>query len=281
MHDGRSSMISTLAAELKTTVSNAVTEQMINVKSEVRSVTAAIEKSQDFLSGKFDDITSEFKTLKAENENLKHQISELTKSHFELTNLVFKLEANVDKSDRKTIANNAVLLGVPCRPDENATNIVNRILTHIGVNVELDSIISAKRLYLSNKPNVPAPIQISFKDRETKVEVLNKKKKFGIVLSTSVDNSFLVDGKPTNVTLRDELTPLSIELLRKLREHQETLKIKYVWPGNSGGILVRKDETSKPDVIRSREDLNRLVGNFSSSLKQTPSPKRKKHYQTN
>lgn len=71
-------MISSLAAELKTSVSIAVADQMINVKAEVRAVTAAIEKSQDFLSAKFDDIVSEFKTLKVENENLKYQLGELT-----------------------------------------------------------------------------------------------------------------------------------------------------------------------------------------------------------
>lgn len=71
VQDKRSSMIDTLASELKATVASIVTQQMVNVKSEVRLVTAAIENSQDFLSAKFDNIVSEFKNLEAENERLK------------------------------------------------------------------------------------------------------------------------------------------------------------------------------------------------------------------
>lgn len=279
MQYGRSSMISSLAAELKSSVSNAVADQMVNVKSEVRSITAAIEKSQDFLSAKFDDIVSEFKTLKAENENLKRKISELTKSHSELTNFVHQLESNVDKSDRKTVSNNAILLGLPYRANENAFNLVNKTLTQVGLNLQPDSIVSATRLYLSNKPNVVIPIKVAFKNSDIKAEVLSRKKDLGTVLSTNIDQSFLINGKPTNVTLRDELTSLSLELLRKMREKQESLRIKYVWPGRGGDILVKKDETSKPDLIRTREDLNRLIAHYSVSWKQTSSSKRVENYQ--
>lgn len=277
MQNSKSSMVSSLSAELKATVSSAVADQMVSVKSEVRSVTAAIEKSQDFLSTKFDDIVLEFKAIKIENENLKHQLGNLSKSHSELTKLVNQLEANVDKSDRKAVSNNAVLLGFPYDPKENTSYLVNQTLAHIGINLQPDSIVSVSRLYFSNKPNVIIPIQIAFKDRNIKIETLSKKKTFGNILSTSIDQSFLVNGKPTNVTLRDELTPLTLELLRKMREYQESFKIKYVWPGREGGVLVKINETSKIDVIRTREDLDLLVAHYSTSLKQTPSPKRKKN----
>lgn len=277
MQDGRTSLISSLAAELKASVASAVADQMLNVKSEMRSVTGAIEKSQDFLSSKFDDVLSEFKTLKSENENLKHQIKELDKSHHELTTLVHQLEAKADKSDRKAVSNNAILLGLPYVPNENVMNFVNKTFEHIGVKLQPDSIVSATRLYRSNKTNLIIPIQIAFKDMASKVEVLSKKKAFGTVFSTSIDTSILVNGNSTKITIRDELTPLSIELFRKMREYQESLKIKYVWPGRDGGILIKKEDTSIPDVIKTRDDLKRLIANYSASMKQTPSPKRKRN----
>lgn len=119
MQTSRSSLISTLTSELKETVSR-------TVKAEVRSVTTAIEKSQEFLSAKFDDIVSDFKDLKAENECLKQRVDELTSSHFKLTSFVHQLEANVDRSDRKAVSKNAVLLGLPCVANENVMEIVKK-----------------------------------------------------------------------------------------------------------------------------------------------------------
>lgn len=277
MQTSRSSMNSALISELKETVSSAVADQMVNVKAEVRSVTAAIEKSQEFLSAKFDDIVSDFKDLKAENECLKQRINELTSSQSKMTNFVHQLEANVDKSDRRAVSKNAVLLGLPCVANENVMNIVIKTIAHVGVQLQQDSIVSASRLFVSNKPNVVIPIQIVFNDVNVKEMVMSRKKHFGKILSTNIDECFLVNGMPTNVSLRDELTPLSLELLRKMRESQEKLKIRFVWPGRGGGILVKKDENSKPDLVKTREDLQNVIIRYSELLKQSPSPKRKKN----
>lgn len=277
MQTCRSSMFSTLTSELKETISSAVADQMSNVKAEVKSLTQAIEKSQEFLAAKFDDIVSDFKELKVENECLKQRVHELTNSHSRLTDFVHQLEANVDKSDRKAVSKNAVLLGLPCVDNENVLNIVKETIAHVGVQLQQDSIVSATRLYVSKKPNVVVPIQIEFKDIVVKEMVLSKKKGFGQILSTTIDESFLVNGKPTNVSIRDELTPLSLDILRKMRESQEMLKIKFVWPARGGGILVKKNENSKPDLIKTREDLNGIINHYSELLKQSPSPKRKKN----
>lgn len=277
MQTNHSSMISSLTSELKATVSSVVADQMVNVKNEVRSVTTAIEKSQDFLSAKFDDIVSDFKDLKTENECLKQRINELTESHSKLTSFVHQLEANVDKSDRKAISKNAVLLGLPCIQNENVLATVHNTIAQVGAQIEHDSIVSATRLFVSNKSNVMIPIQIEFKDVSVKEMVLSKKREFGKIVSTNINENFLVNGKPTTVSIRDELTPLSLDLLRKMRESQELLKIKFVWPGRGGGILVKKHEDSKPDVIKTRDDLNRIMNAYSVAMNQSPSPKRKKN----
>lgn len=121
------------------------------------------------------------------------------------------------------------------------------------------------------------PIQIEFKDLNVKELLMSRKKTLGKIMSSSIGEAFLVNGQPTNVTLRDELTPLSMELLRKMREHQEMLKIKFVWPGRGGGILVKKHENSKPELIKTREDLVELINRYSVVMNQSPSPKRKKN----
>lgn len=77
--------------------------------------------------------------------------------------------------------------------------------------------------------------------------------------------------------MRDELTPLSLELLREMREHQDRLNVKYVWSSRDGNVLVKKNEHSKPELIKTRDDMVDLINRYTnkSPVRTTPSPKRK------
>lgn len=278
MQNQKSSIVDTLAAELKGAVSNAVTQEMKNVRSEVQQITTAIEKSQQFLSDKFDAIVTDFQELKKENENLKLEIDRLKHTQLAMSKLVHKLEHNVDKHDRQANCNNAIVLGVPFCPDENTLEIVRKVITCYGLNIETDAIMSADRLGGKNKmKNSLIPIRVIFKNGHTKDNVFAKKKELGKLLSSSVNENFVINGRPTTITMRDELTPLSLELLSEMREHQEKLNIKYVWASRGGNVLVKKNEHSKPEIIKTRNDLYELINRYSnkSPVKQTPSPKRK------
>lgn len=278
MQNNKSSIVESLAVELKGAVANAVSQEMQNVRSEVQQVTAAIEKSQDFLSTKFDAIVTDFQELKKENVSLKREIDKMKNTQLSLSKTVYKLEHQVDKANRDANSKNAMILGVPFTPDENTPEIAQKIITCLGVNVAPDAITTVARLNTKNKPKHSLiPIRVVFKDNCVKETVFSKKKECGKLLSTSVDPSLLINGNPTTVYIRDELTPMSLELLNEMRAQQENLKIKYVWSSRGGNVLIKKTENSKPEVIRNRDDLNEMVNRYrgSSSPKDTPSPKRK------
>lgn len=278
MQNQKSSIVETLAAELKGAVSNAVSQEMKNFKNEVQLITAAIEKSQEFLSEKFDAIVTDFKELKRENVELKLEIDRLKHTQHAMSKIVHKLEHNVDISARQANCNRAIVLGVPFFPDENTLEIVRKVTTCYGLSIDTDAIMSAERLGGKNKTNFALiPIRVTFRDGNTKEVVFAKKKELGKLLSSSVNERYVINGKPTTITMRDELTPLSLELLSAMREHQEKLSIKYVWSSRGGNILVKKNEHSKPEMIKTRDDLYELINRYSnkSPVKETPSPKRK------
>lgn len=279
MQNKQSTALNTVAAELKAAVSSAVSAEMGAVRAEVKSITTAIESSQDFLSSKFDSIVIEFKELKLENDNLKKELNDLKRSHATLADTVSKLEVDVDKFSKNAIENNAVLLGIPVRMNEDVTNWVQKTFDKMDLNLPPDSFLSIARMYTNNKfPNAMVPIRVVFKDKETKERVFRRKKEIGKLLSTFIDPSFLLNGRPTNLILRDELSPLSIELLKEMRESQELLKIKYVWPGRGGAVLIRKEEGAKLEIVRNREELGNLITRFmhQSLIMSSPSPKRKR-----
>lgn len=280
MQNYKSSIVDSLATELKGAVAHAVTCEMQNVRSEVKQITTAIENSQEFLSTKFDSIVTDFQELKKEIESLKREIDRMKNTQQALSKTVHKLEHQVDKSNRDANCNNAMILGVPFAPDENVQEIAQKVISCIGATIDPDAIASVSRLNAKNKPkNSLVPIRVVFKQEGAKETVFNKKRDCGKLMSSSVDPSFIINGQPTTVTFRDELTPLSLELLNEMRSYQEKLKIKYVWSSRGGNVLVKKNENSKPEIVKTRNDVLELVNRYtrggSSSPKDTPSPKRK------
>lgn len=278
MQSQKNSIVEALSAELKGVVTNAVSQEMKNFRSEVRQITTAIENSQQFLSDKFDGIVTDFQELKRENENLKLEVGMLKQTQKAMSKTVGTLELTVDRSAREANCNNAIVLGVPYRPDENTLEIVGNIIACYGMSIDAGAIVSADRLGGKNKiSNSLIPIRVIFKDGEVKEAVFAKKKEFGKLLSSSVNANFLINGKPTTISMRDELTPLSLELLNEMRQYQEKLNIRYVWSSRGGNVLVKKTEHSKPEIIRTRDDMHELINRYSnkSPIKNTPSPKRK------
>lgn len=290
IQNDKDSVLSSISADWKITVQNVVSAEMSDVRSEVRSFTTAIENSQEFLSSKFDSILSEFKDLKTENANLKQEIQDLKKAHASLTGIVHKLETNVDKTNRNVTNNNAIFLGLPSIINESASDTINKVLVKLGITSPSDGIVSVERLFSNSKNGNPIiPIRVVFRSKSFKELLLAKKKGIGKLLSTSIDESWIINGRPTIINIRDELTPLAMEMINELRESQELLKIKFIWAGRGGTVLVKKDEHSKTELVKNREDLRRVMNHFlNSSTHIAPpsnsnslSPKRKKNKQRN
>lgn len=75
MQNSNKSMFSSFAAEMKATIAHVVANEIKSVTTEVRQITATIEKSQEFLSAKFDEIVSDLNDIKLENERLKDELN--------------------------------------------------------------------------------------------------------------------------------------------------------------------------------------------------------------
>lgn len=265
MQSNKTSMIASLTSEIKLAVSNAVSAEMHNIRSEVKSITSAIESSQEFLSSKFDGIVSDFNELKVENEKLKKELDNLRQNQSSMIDTVNKLEMHVDKVYKETATNNVMFLGLPSFPNENTVELVRATCKCVGVDVDPTSIVSASRFPSNKVGSSLVPIKVAFKDRSVKELLLTKKKALGKLSSTTVNDRLLLNGKPTNITIRDELTPLSLEMLHELRESQERLNIKYIWAGRGGTVLLKKDEHAKLEIIKNRSDVNRILGRFMNS----------------
>lgn len=226
---------------------------------DMKNTITEMERFQNFLSNQLDSLLVEVKSLKVEQAALKSGAFEMKKKHQELSNTVSDLEIEVDRLNRMSLSKNAMLLGMPMKKEESVKQIVEKLSTVIGYELPDGAIASAKRLSLNEAKQrnmEPAPIKIVFTSEQFKEEFFLKKRNHGPVLSTSIDPSLSCPAR--KLMLRDEMTPRGMELYRQVRELQESLNYKYVWPGRNGVILAKRTDTSKPEFIRSQYELQGL-----------------------
>lgn len=258
-----------LSSQLNNIVENVVSDQLRQVRKDMRqelkTVTSAVEHSQDFLSSKFDAIASDFKDLKSENEQLKREVDSLKRSHCSLSEVVHSLESNVDNTNKTAVSNNAIVFGMPSSPNENVNNLIKLTFDCIGAVLPPDAVVSVSRLYaknFNNNKNLTSniPIRVTFKDTVYKEMVVLKKQEYGPLQPSKINDTFQ---NSSNITIRDELTPLMMGLLKEMRALQPILNIKYVWTGRGGVILVKKNDGSTVEKISNRNDLNRIKSLFA------------------
>lgn len=223
-----------------------------------------VVKSQQFLSGKFDDILDFMKSLKAEiqklrteNDNLKQSLKHVNLNANSISKAVDRAEQDIDNHNRMQLSCNAIMLGVPSLPQEDTEDIVAKACAAIGYNNVKADIVSCCRIrdVKNNKP----PIRIVFKNEKSKEHLLTRKKAHGPLETSAIDRVSWPIGTKSNVIIRDDLSPLSMRILQELKSIQHTLNIRYVWPGRNGAIMVRLTANSKAIPIHSRQELQQLM----------------------
>lgn len=252
----------------------------------VKSTIDDMEKFQNFLSGQLDTLLAEMKTMKLEHSTLKANVEVIEKKYHSVCNTVDSLEMEVDRINRASISKNTIILGIPAKSNEVPEQIVHKIAASVGLQLPAGAVLEAKRLISKETArfdNKTHPIKITFSEVRHKEELFSKKQKHGLLLSSAVDPTYT--GTVSKVILRDELTPYGMRLLKKVREIQDLVELKFVWPGRNGVILTNKNENSKIEAIRCHTDAEQLermnlTRQLSSSSPNTsadlePNPKRR------
>lgn len=234
------------------------------VKEESKSV-KEIVASQQFLSNQFEkmvqmmgSLSDEIKRLRAENGLLKLSLNRLADNAKSISNVVEQAEKDIDSHHRAQLSINAMVLGIPRTPQEDTKSIVLEICDILGYKDGEKSIVSCDRV-VNSKAACP-PIRISFKHVRAKESLLDHKSSFG-KLDVATLQGVLGSPKGTagKVVIRDDLSPLSMRLFQELKQLQNSLELRYIWPGRHGVIMVRRTDRSKAIPIQSRQDIQKLA----------------------
>lgn len=256
--DPHTGTTSTLLSELPKLVASIFKEESSKLNED-------IVRSQEFISDRFEQILlqmqslqRELRELRSENENLKLVLNNLKSTTKSVTDTLHRCEADVDNQKRSELVSNAVMLGVPRLPNENTLDLVLKTCNTVGCNFTRDTFECCERIQKSSKE--PQPIRITFKRVIQKEELMNCKKTYGKLEPQMIRGIAWPRAATNSIVIRDDLTPLSMALLRELKQIQATGKLRFVWPGRNGSIMVKQFVKSKPIVIRSRADLGKITG---------------------
>lgn len=243
----------------------AMFEQTQVQMSELITTSKQIERSQEFLAGQFDSLQVDFQAFKEEVGYVKAESSKLRKeldiwknTCGVLVDTVDQLEVDLDRINRASISKNAVIIGLPMVEAENTLELLSRFCEVLNCSfTSAPAIVEAKRLTGKRTSNGVAPILITFSCERDKEELFQRKRSYGVLPASKICDAF--SGSKRAVTVRDEMTVYGRELLRIAKDLQEELKIKYVWPGRGGKVLLKRYDGGKVEQISSKQQLHQLA----------------------
>lgn len=244
-------------------------EQIKKVLAEVQGTNAEVRKVQETVgeiqrthnlyAEKIDKLLNEMIIIKNDQQLLKNDVATLQEEQIAVNETITDLEKQLDQLNRAALATHAVILGVPSSNDENLKKLINDIALAVNCTLPEDAILETKRLVPKDgeQTGKPVPIKVVFSDVCHKEELFAKKKSHGLLLSSAIGTNRTGTGG-SRIILRDELTTFGMKLLKQARVVQETVDLKFVWPGRDGVILARATDNSKVEIIRNAKDLQKI-----------------------
>lgn len=221
----------------------------------------SLKTSQNFLSDKYDDISSQLENVLLSFKSLEQRILVLEQEKQTLKKEISYNHYKNEVKDQEVLENNIVLSGIPNEVDISPDVIVKIGKTlDVNLNISTEDIASVKRLFIQ-KENVPAdkqikkiPVIVKFKNRDIKTQLYkaqkDKKDTFTAECGLQGDNGKLF--------IRDQLTSFNFQLIRAARKYKYEDKIKYAWVQDSK-VLVRKSDDSKITRVKTLDELHAFV----------------------
>lgn len=158
---------------------------------------------------------------------------------------------------QKTMTNDLIATGLPEIENEVLLQTVNNTLIKYDIVLQDTDVKSIYRLKNKNC-NANSPILIELRNDVIKSRILSKQKTVGpVFLNQTYENISSSDLR--KVYFKNRLTKENLNLLRECRNFARLNGFKYVWTQDSGGILIKRHDYSRPVEVSSLEQLGKLL----------------------
>ncbi|XP_016656322.1 uncharacterized protein LOC107882464 [Acyrthosiphon pisum] len=168
------------------------------------------------------------------------------------------LENKIEFLERRLIANEIVIDGVPENKLENCYEIMKTIGTQLNVKITDPMLNDCYRIGRAEK-NRTRRIVVGFTNRQDKAKILDSRK---IIRNLSTKKIGMEIDVP--IYIRENLTPKSNILFKEARDLRKQFGFQFVWIKN-GLIFLRKNELEKIIHVANEEVIQKLRLNLNST----------------
>lgn len=215
-----------------------------------------IQKSQDFLGNKFDELLKSFTLLQEENKQLKSENILLKKEVKELNKRMCNLEEEQENLNLYSRRDCLEFHGIPESHGENTDELVKRVGELVGVEVGQTDISVSHRLP-TKRGRIPTIIA-KFTKRSTRDKIYQAKGN----LKTYNSSHIGLTRSSENMYINESLTQRAKELFYRVREFRRIHNFKYVWT-KYGKPYLKKDEEARSISFGSAKDFDNFKASFT------------------
>jgi hypothetical protein len=239
------------SSENKTTEEEMITKEQldkllsgVDTINEVKSAMENIQKDITVLKNNQAKMSEEIKTIRDDVAKNKEKIT--------------KVEILENKMNQISLANEAMLFGLPRTDKANIPDILQNLSQKLEIDLSKEQF---HQIYLVSTKKNSSILNMKFKKNEDKAVFLKKfkeKKPVQIQHIVQLNDGDTMTGKELSVA--GKLTKFNRELMAEARRHSE--QVKYVWE-KDGKILITtanqktREITSKSDIFEILQDLEK------------------------
>lgn len=220
-----------------------------------------IEKSQSFISKKYDTVITTITNLNKHNEDMKGQVQKIEEDINKLGNDGYGVEVKLDELEQYSRRDCLEITGIPVVPNDNPTLLVKEMSEIMGVNLDVNDISIAHRLPPTKK--VKDRLIVKFTRRQKRDEIYSKRKNLKTKRTKDLPSvvrepeSTVVSHK-AQIHVNESLTPYRKRLLGRILQFKRDHNYKFIWTIN-GKILLKKTESSTTECFVTHEEFEEFL----------------------
>ncbi|XP_068734476.1 uncharacterized protein [Montipora capricornis] len=246
--------------------------EILELKSSIKALTERcneLEKSQDFVSKKYDTAIAALQSVKSEISNLdkKHTtiVNSLEEKLGELAGTIdrqdqslYRVESALDETQQYLRRDCLEINGVPISSYENPNQLVKEVGLLAGVEIDDRHIAAAHKL--PDSKNVKDRLIVKFIQRDKREELYKHRKN---LVGKSISHLPSVEDGNGKIFINESLTSYCKRLFGRIREYKRNNNLKYLWTSN-GKIMLKVNDTSPTQAFVTHEQFEDYLDQISN-----------------
>lgn len=217
-----------------------------------------VKTSQEFISGKFDEVLKAINELKSDYNLLRDENTVLKQRVNELQNSITVIDNDCEGLKQYLRRDLLEVHGIPQNLEEKTDDLVQHVAELAEINLDASDISISHRL--PAKRGKTAAIIVKFTRRKVRDNIYNNRYK--LRGKTTSDLGFTQSNR---IYINESFTAKGKQLFYEVKTYQKSHNFKYIWSRN-GSVYLRKndDHTTESVHFKSLKEFEEFKENYEA-----------------